>query len=150
MLRHSIVASGMERTGVIEMHHHYKDITDKLGEPLWYDEYAVPRYNLFTPDQGADIYAHQIVLLRIACQSCGAKFRVAMSWKVDYPERKDLKDAIKNKWIHYGDPPNSGCCNAGATMNCEELYVLQFWEKDEWCNWHRLPEYEVDLEDEDE
>ena len=36
------------------MHHHYADIRDRLGTPLWWDEYGVPRYCEFGPNEGAN------------------------------------------------------------------------------------------------
>lgn len=38
------------------MHASYSDITDRLGEPQWWDENAVPRYCEFEPARVANIY----------------------------------------------------------------------------------------------
>jgi len=131
------------------MNHHYADIRDKLGVPLWWDEHAVPRYCEFSPDVNANIYATEVVLLEIRCQDCGERFRVAMSWDVwdrvqGYPT---LAEQIKNGEIHYGDPPNVGCCPAGPTMNSIPLRVLEYWEREPLDEWHRFAEYEVEIPD---
>jgi hypothetical protein len=109
------------------MHESYEDITSKLGRPLWWDEVACPRYDPFHPSMCADIYAKEAVLLEIACQNCGHRFMVAMSrgpadaWMAPFSEQ------IRDGTLHYGDPPNLGCCMAGPTMNCEDLRVHQYW-----------------------
>jgi len=131
------------------MNHHYSDIRARIEEePTWWDEYAVPRYGPFTPDDGADIYAREIALVLIRCQNCGAPFKVAFSWNayrlnyervegVDYEGQPlfrmapalSLSERIPEGRIHYGDPPNAGCCAAGPTMNCEDERVLEFWRR---------------------
>lgn len=44
-----------------------------------------------------------------------------------------LREAVKNGSIHYGDPPfhtgPSGHVCSGATMNCWDLRVLEFWQR---------------------
>lgn len=108
------------------MHHHYSDIRDKLGEPQWWDEYAVPRYCDFGPRQAAYIYARQIVLLLIECQNCGTEFKVCMtSGDLD---KKSLEELVQADEIHYGDPPHTQCCPAGPTMNSVPRRVLEFWD----------------------
>lgn len=147
------------------MNHHYDDIRSRVGEPpVWFDEHAVPRYCQFTPDGCANIYAHEVALCDIACQSCGARFLVAFSWDdiefVQGVPRKHVPltpaDAAR---LHYGDPPNVRCCPSGPTMNCDDLRVVEFWRKggDEFTeerngmrvcspgyfDWQRIPENEV-------
>lgn len=151
------------------MHHHYNDIRDRIAtEPKWWDEHAVPRYCDFFPDETANIYAQEVVLLLIACQDCGHEFHVCMSSSpMDtavsaYPslvlrlgrkptdeeyheeiEAWTLASLVKCDKIHYGDPPNAcppSCC-AGATMNSVPLKVLQFWRRDK-LEWKRVPELE--------
>lgn len=137
------------------MHHHYRDITSRISEPpKWYDEEAVPRYCDFAPDQTANIYASEAALVEIACQGCGTRFKVAFSW-----DRMDMKwvrgtprlheelTLADVKDLHYGDPPNAGCCPSGPTMNCDDLRVLEFWRKNERFRWTRIPELEVALAD---
>jgi hypothetical protein len=132
------------------MHHHYDDITGRIKEPpLWYDENGVPRYCEFGPDEGASIYARQIALLEIACQACGERFMVAMSWTPSLcaTDQHDwsLADLIQDGSIHYGDPPNADCCGIGASMNCEDLRVVEFWVRG--IGKQRVPEMEVLLPD---
>ena len=106
------------------MHHHYEDLRKLLGEPVWFDEHAVPRYCDFSPDMTADIYADEAVLLRIACQSCDRPFDVAMTGSAGV-----LAAQIADGSIHFGDPPNVGCCLSGPSMNCIDLRVLQYWTR---------------------
>ena len=136
------------------MNHHYRDITDQLGKkPPWWDEHAVPRYCDFAPEETADIYARETCLLEIECQGCGESFKVCMSG-CGYgfgPEgfedwRGSLARAVEDGSIHYGDPPNNGCCPSGPTMNSIPRRVLQFWRKDQRHEWERVPELEVQLE----
>ena len=140
------------------MHHDYADIRAKIAEPpTWWDEYAVPRYCPFAPNQVANIYAEHVALVWIACQNCGAAFRVAMSGANDGMSGvndgpvTDLRPRIADGTLHYGDPPNTGCCLSGPTMNCRDLKVEEFWsrERDEnnWPEWRRLPVHEVLLQD---
>jgi hypothetical protein len=139
------------------MHHHYRDLTDKLGTPLWWDECGVPRYCEFGPHETNNIYADEVALLEIACQDCGQRFKVAMSSSLfervnggmPGPPLRSLADLIQHGSIHYGDPPNNGCCPAGPTMNCEDLCVLEFWAKPEnpkeLATLERVPELEIEL-----
>lgn len=131
------------------MLHGYNDIIDRIDEePKWWDERGVPRYCEFKPNVVANIYAKEVVFLLIACQSCRHTFKVAMSCSSmtlvldGFP----LKDQVKNQSIHYGDPPNTGCCPGGATMNCDDLKVLEFWHQLK-MEWERVPELEGDLPD---
>lgn len=123
------------------MNYHYKEITDKLGVPYWWDEYAVPRYCNFTPDNIANIYAREAVLAEIACQACDYRFNVSFSSSaMDIANGGiPLRDKIISKTLHYGDPPNTGCCNVGASMNSTFIKVIEFWERNEHTNflWER-------------
>jgi hypothetical protein len=129
------------------MHHHYDDIRSRIAdEPKWFDESGVPRYCDFSPDETANIYADQIALVLIACQSCGKQFRVCMvsdMMRLVY-ERPSLWEQIKDGSLHYGDPPNVRCCPAGPTMNCIDIRVLEAWQKQQ-AEPSRVPEYEIDL-----
>lgn len=122
------------------MNHHYRDIRDRIDvEPLWWDEQAVPRYCEFTPNATANIYARQIVLLLIECQGCRREFRVCITQSdMDrITSRRDenghvvlrprLSECVAD--LHYGDPPNVGCCGAGPTMNSIPRRVLEFWDQ---------------------
>lgn len=128
------------------MHHHYGDITNRIAEPpKWWDEHGVPRYNDFAPREVSDIYAHSIVFMEIACQNCDTRFHVAMSQNQlhqlihEFPPLLDDIDAL-----HYGDPPNYGCCPAGPTMNSVPVRVIEAWKK-EFLDWERVPELERDI-----
>ena len=66
------------------MLHHYRDITDKLGRPEWWDEVGAPRYCKFSPTETNNIYCDEVALLEIACQNCGViEFwtKEHMDWK---------------------------------------------------------------------
>lgn len=146
------------------MNHHYRDIRDRVAAPpAWFDERAVPRYCEFSPDEAANIYADECCLAEIRCQDCGHKFKVAFSssvtdivrrWMVlhDKEERITQADAagmflaadIKARRLHYGDPPNSGCCMAGPTMNSTMCRVLEFWHRPNF-DWERDAALEVEF-----
>jgi len=146
------------------VNHHYRDIRTNIKKnPLWFDEHAVPRYCRFHPRHIADIYADECALVLIACQNCGYQFKVAISQDpmdvVKYmmmfgKDRmmfgKDSKmptiaDGIRDKSLHYGDPPNIECCPAGPTMNCEDIRILEYWKREK-LEWVREKELEIDLE----
>ena len=122
------------------MKHHYNDIRELLGTPPWWDEVGVPRYCKFGPDETNCIYANEVVLFAITCQNCGHSFVVALSWHPLH-DCHSLKERIEQNTLHYGDPPNIGCCASGATMNSIPKHIIQFWHKPEW-DWKRVPELE--------
>lgn len=135
----------------------YSDILSRIPEPpLWWDEYAVPRYCTFAPDEVANIYAKYVVLALITCQGCGIEYQVAFSQgTLDRYLGKDedgkirlaplLEEQVRGRTLHYGDPPNTGCCGAGATMNSEPRRVLEFWKREDF-EWECVPELEVGIE----
>lgn len=132
------------------MNCHYKDILDRLGPPLWWDEVAAPRYCNFSPDKLANIYADEAALLIVACQNCRRRFKVAIS--TSQIERLIhngplLSELIQRNVLHYGDPPNVACCPAGPTMNSEPIVVVEFWENSGYGNWKRVPALEVGLQE---
>lgn len=130
------------------MKHHYRDITDRIGEPpKWWDEAGVPRYSEFKPDESADIYADQVALVLIRCQNCRREFQVCMSSKRYFDHR--LHEQIMDHSLHYGDPPNYGCCPAGPTMNSEPIRVLEFWFNNPKLEWERHEPLEVALSPDD-
>lgn len=123
----------------------YEDIRSHIHEePRWWDERGVPRYCDPHPDNLADIYASEAVFAEIACQSCGERFTVAFSYGLldRAHERETLAERIANDTIHYGDPPNTGCCVSGASMNSEFIRVLSLWARDHSRepSWQRVPE----------
>jgi len=117
------------------MNNTFEDITDKLGEPTWYDEHGFPRYCEFHPSRTANIYGYFCVLLRISCQYCGKEFEVSIT--MDGIDMMRLRGEDIN-W-HYGDPPNHGC--TGDSMNSEPREILECWQNT-LAEWKRLPEKE--------
>jgi hypothetical protein len=126
----------------------YQDITDKLGEPVWYDEHCVPRYCEFHPFE-CDPYAQWVSLVRRKCQSCGKIFLIATSWYnlsrrtfTLSPRNLELYEQNKNnpEWmltfclLGGGDPPYHGCI--GDTMCSEFEDLISLWHKDhDSSNW---------------
>lgn len=123
------------------VNHDYADIRNKLSEPEWWDECAVPRYCDFGPRQKANIYAIEVCLLLIECQGCGQEFEVCMS----ADERYSLSAQIDANILHYGDPPNTRCCPAGPTMNSVPRKVLEFWRRDRF-DFERVPDLEREID----
>jgi hypothetical protein len=151
------------------MHQHYGEIIERLGEPRWWGEQGVPRYCPFSPGEADSIYADQVALVRIECQSCGHPFDVCYSSSHSdslLEEREDLAAYIRatvleeslfktgplrgmRRELHYGDPPNICCCAAGPTMTAIPVRVLEFWRRDRSSSredWTRDPALEVDVE----
>ena len=130
------------------MNQEYHDITSRLGEPIWYDECGVPRYDPFEPGMCNNIYANEAALLWIACQDCGKRFCVALSTMGWRRKRAGIARSIAERMIHYGDPPHHDCI--GDTMNCEDIRVLEYWHRgqDTGHEWVRDTDYEVDVREE--
>ncbi len=136
------------------MNNEFDDITSRIAEaPSWHDENGVPRYGAFAPSAVPNIYANEAVLFKIACQGCGEKFQVSLSraaieFSIVDQEPGTLRDRINNKTLHYGDPPNTGCCSTGPTMNSEPRRVLEYWHKsrDTGYEWKRDETMEIDIE----
>lgn len=126
------------------MHASYAEIRAQLGEPRWWDEHAVPRYVDFHPDHLANIYAVEALLLRIVCQGCGRVFLVALSDDGDLRAERaiTLAGLVKSDEVHFGDPPNVGCCLSGPTMNSIPRDVVQFWSRQPGREWERRSELE--------
>lgn len=127
----------------------YKDITEKLGTPLWWDDYGVPRYCDFEPMAVADIYAKEAALVVVACQNCQRQFPVAITSSAMEMVRggSTVRDVIESGTTGWGDPPNIGCCASGPTMTSDDVKVLEFWEVDEKSrDWSRVRELEVVFE----
>jgi hypothetical protein len=135
------------------VNHHYADIREKLGAPQWWDEHAVPRYCEFTPDATANIYTQEACLLLIECQNCGTEFKVCMSGSDCGFGRNGFEDwrghltkAVEDGSLHYGDPPNAGCCSSGPTMTSTPRRVLEFWRMERLLDWQRVPNFERALD----
>lgn len=106
----------------------YEDILSRIPDPpKWWDEEGVPRYDDFNPHMAANFYADEAALLLIQCQNCGEAFYVCVSNCLN-DGGSSLATRIKNQTIHYGDPPNSGCCHSGPSMNSLPRQVLQYWK----------------------
>lgn len=133
----------------------YEDILSRLGKPLWYDEAGVPRYMPFHPDLCNDPYAIEAGLFLIACQQCGMQFLVADTTHRFSVYKDRLSTLVAERTWHMGDPPRHGAflniaqdwnndCSAGATMNCEDLSVVQFWiyNDDRHFKWKRVSRLE--------
>lgn len=123
------------------MRQDYSDILTRILEPpSWYDENGTPRYGLFSPDLCPNIYADQVILLKICCQSCHKEFLVEMNQKeldifsilrgIEY-KPWDLKSLP-----HYGDPPIHGC--VGDTMNCEDIEIIKLYQRTELLRWEEI------------
>lgn len=133
------------------MRTNYEDIIEKLGEPLWYDVYGVPRYCPYRPEEGT-VYPEASCYMEIACQACQKSFNVVSehdrySGPCILPEHKegeDTWDAVGS--FHYGDPPIHGC--VGDTMNSVPIRIIEFWRRMDlnWCKIDSLTNYR--LEDE--
>lgn len=132
------------------MNHHYADIIERIPDaPKWWDEHAVPRYCDFDPTEIANIYAKECALLLIECQNCETPFHVCISrtaWETSENART-LGSIVLDDEIHYGDPPNTGCCAAGATMNSVPVRVLEFWLRvNHDLEWRRQPGLEREID----
>ena len=146
------------------MHASYDDIMSRISTaPIWFDEHAVPRYCAFGPYRSANIHIGEIALAEITCQECQRRFQVAFS-AVNFSEQT-VAEAIRNKTLHYGDPPRHDgdpadrhACSAGASMNSEPRRVLEYWRRHDkryvkdklitdnaYFTWVRDPSLEIDI-----
>jgi len=117
----------------------YSDIISRIKDPpLWWDEKGVPRYDPFHPYDLNCIYISEAVLFLIRCQACGKQFEVAATSHILHDTESLALDIVEHR-LHYGDPPNIGCCAAGPTMSSEPIVVLQFWRK-EHGEWRQYPD----------
>lgn len=128
------------------MHDDYDDIRSRISEkPSWFDENAVPRYCEFSTSSLANVYWRQAALVEIRCQACHAPFLVAMSFTpLISHDRVSLEQRVREKTLHYGDPPNVWCCDVGPTMNSEPVRVVEFWKREDFES-VRIPSLEYDL-----
>jgi hypothetical protein len=130
------------------MNQAYEDITKRLGPPLWWDEYSVPRYDPFRPELCNDIYAIEACLLEIGCQRCGRRFLVAEAWdEMDGIQGiARLSDRIADGSVYWGDPPIHDD-PSGNTESSDPLAVVAFWTRAKG-EWARVPELEKRIGDE--
>lgn len=84
----------------------------------------MPRYDDFQPEGSTGVYASEAVLAEIACQACETTFLVLIETAAS-----DLRLAnqIREETLHYGDPPNAGCCGRGGSMQSEMIRVVEYW-----------------------
>lgn len=115
----------------------YEDILSRIAEPpIWYDQNGTPRYAKFHPNLCPNIYSDKVVLAQIACQECGEKFLVEMHASI-WDSRNDIDP---RKW-HYGDPPRH-CKGAGDSMNCEDIAIVECWQRLPLREWKRVKKFE--------
>jgi len=114
------------------MHSEYEDIRSRIAEnPSWFDEHGVPRYCEFSTARLANIYWREAALVVIRCQACHHHFNVAFSYTPFISgTTTSLEEKVRKGILHYGDPPNIGCCPPGPSMNSELIKVLQFWKRE--------------------
>ena len=113
------------------MRYYYKYIIDKCGEPKWFDEYAVPRYEPMHPKNVANIYSNAVIFSLVACQNCGKQFKVTFS-QSHLEELNMGKDIIKEEkmgMLYWGDPPHTACCPGGPAMTANYIDTLEIWKK---------------------
>jgi hypothetical protein len=117
------------------MHNDYDDIISRINTPpIWFDEYSVPRYCEFEPQRSPSIHINEIALVEITCQRCKRRFLVALS-VLNFTKSK-IAEAVRNKTLHYGDPPwhyrSSGAKDdrcTGNSMNSEPRRVIEYWSR---------------------
>lgn len=120
---------------------YYADIIERIQEkPKWWDSRGVPRYCDFNPSVCPNLYADEIVLLRIACQNCKAQFDVQYEW--DRLSTELSRPSEQPNTIAYGDPPHNRCCMLGPSMQSISLSTLQFWVRNKKMDWVRRPDLE--------
>lgn len=123
----------------------YADIRERIPEPpKWWDRHGCPRYSDPVPKNCSHVYADRLAFMRIACQACGTEFLVEFaSSRMDRIlwARTAGKDPLEEQpWepetLHYGDPPSTGCCAAGDTMNSCPRELVAAYEKERF-DWKR-------------
>ena len=125
----------------------YGDVVAAAGEPAWYDENGVPRYQEFHPYGCVNKRALEAFLVEVRCQACGRAYPVAITWdgNPQYLAGMALGPGLPlsqghsapNSSLHYGDPPNVGCCNSGHTMSSDFVRIIQAWTREK-LRWQKL------------
>lgn len=124
----------------------YRDLREKLGEPLWHDAEGVPRYAPFEPNL-LGIYDEWACLFVVRCQGCSRDFHCAAGWTItnglmhltaeQSKERFDKKDdaaTVLPLFVGWGDAPwhgyngDDGQCS-GTTMSTEIMDVREIWHR---------------------
>jgi hypothetical protein len=133
----------------------YRDIRDRLGEPLWHDQHGVPRYDEFHPSY-LGIYDDWAVLFVVECQACGQRFHCAhglssinlcikshMGDAAFAFEDKDDPSVVLPHIVGWGDAPWHGTQQcAGTTMSSDVVGILQVWKKES----HGWTQVDISLE----
>jgi hypothetical protein len=136
------------------VNHSFDDIRSRITEPpTWWDSNGTPRWGVFEPKQCPSIYAKEVVLVEVQCQSCAQSFHVEMHTDLTdlYCANTTLADRIRNKIVHYGDPPfhcdpsdpSYGC--TGNSMNVYDVRVLEYWGR-QGREWVRNRDLEIEIE----
>ena len=98
----------------------YRDIRQRLGDPLWWDDNGVPRYDAFAPDL-CGVYDRYIAFNLVGCQGCDRQFKItAVITSIDMARDKvTLPTEHSVGSFHYGDPPAHGCVGrlGGSTQS---------------------------------
>jgi hypothetical protein len=138
------------------MNRQYDDILSRIPEPpAFWQQGGIPRYGTFDPEASSDVYSNELALVEIACQFCRKPFTVLIE-TAGHDRR--IAEAIRAGTLHYGDPPNTGCCG-GVSAGSLALRVLQYWAKAHpehvedglvvdvqgFFEWRRDPSLEVEL-----
>lgn len=126
------------------MNRRYEDLMALTPEPpTFFQKDGVPRWEAFEPGRSTDVYSVEAVTMEISCQVCDARFHVLME-RESHGGKKTLAERILDGSIHYGDPPNTGCCDCGPSMNSEPVRILGHWSRTGW-EWTRDPSLEVSM-----
>ena len=136
------------------MRTNYTDIiAASVYNPKWYDEAGVPRFCEFNPYKLANMKINECCLMEIACQNCDRRFVVAISCNIadqfGYHIAVRIRHKLKgNNILHYGDPPNIGCCDIGHTMTSIVKRVVEYYTSKNDIDWIREKHFEVEFDDE--
>lgn len=121
----------------------YRDILDAVGRPPeWWDAHGVPRFEPFRPEM-LGIYDDLAILAEIACASCDARMLVGEGWTRFDPHANPMVPRTLPSLVagfSYGDPPRHHCHGGGETMSCEEIRVVEAWERErfDWVRHHEM------------
>lgn len=131
----------------------YRDLRERLGEPLWHDRNGVPRYAEFHPSL-LGIYDKYAALFLVECQACGKVFPCAAGTRaylinthgaVTTSFIPTAQDSLRFL-IEWGDAPwhdeDDQC--SGTTMTTSIVDVLSVWERPSFEDWRIV---EVDATD---
>lgn len=133
----------------------YADIKDAIDrEPDWFTADGIPRYWPFHPDM-LGVYDTMAVLVEIECASCQEAMLVGDGLPTvtltipDEPAamRPVINDVERfvSEWS-MGDPPRHYCPGGGGTMVCDEVAVIEVWDRDGAGEWRR-PDLEGPIDD---